>query len=81
MHLYKSFQIRRCQTLHHTRPVLKPRPINPICVLKHAIFQRDDNKLTSLKPRLDKPSDILRVRQIERGVDFVQDVHGRWFEL
>ncbi len=56
------FQIRRCQGLHHTRALTKPGPKNSIRVLKHAVFQTNNNKLTPLEPRLYQASDILRMR-------------------
>lgn len=37
--------------------------------------------MRALESRLDEPPDVLRVREIERRVDFVEDVHGCGFEL
>lgn len=76
-----SPQIRRRQHLHHTSPLTKPRPKNTIRILKHAILQTHHDELAPLEPRLDQAPDILRVGEIERGVDFVEDVHGRGLEL
>jgi hypothetical protein len=74
-------EIRRRQSLHHTRALTKPRSKDTVRILEHAILQGDNDELTALEPCLDEPSNILRVRQIERGVDFVEDVHGCRFEL
>jgi hypothetical protein len=76
-----SLEIRRSQRLHHTSTLRKPRPENPIRVHEHAILQTDNNKLAALKSGLDKATDVLGVRKIEGGVDFVEDVHGCGLEL
>jgi hypothetical protein len=76
-----SLEIRRSQRLHHTSTLREPCPENPIRVHEHAILQTDNNKLTTLKPGLDEATDVLGVGKIEGGVDFVEDIHGRWFEL
>lgn len=64
-------KIRSRKRLHHTRPIHKPGPKNPIRILKHAVLEGDNNELGALKSSLDKPTDILRMREIERGVHFV----------
>lgn len=76
-----SLEIRRSQRLHHTSTLREPRPENPIRVHEHTIFQTDNNKLTALKPGLDEATDVLGMRKIEGGVDFVEDIHGCWLEL
>jgi len=74
-------QVRRRQRLHHTRPLTEPRLEDPIRILKHAVLQTNDNKLTSLEPLLDQPANILRMRQIQRRIYFIQNIHGRRLEL
>jgi len=73
-----SLHIRRRQRLHHTRTIHKPRPENPVRIRKHAVFQTDDDELATAEARADQAADVLCVRKIEGGVDFVEDVHGRW---
>lgn len=71
-----SLHISRRERLHHTRAIHEPRPENPVGVREHAVFQTDDDKLAAAEARADQSADVLRVRQVERGVDFVEDVHG-----
>ena len=71
----------RRQTLHYARTLTEPRAEDPICILKHAILQTDHNELTPLEARLDQPTDILCVAEVERGIDLVEDVHWCRFEL
>lgn len=66
------------RTLYHTRPFAEPRPEDSVCVLEHAVLQADNDKLTALEPRLDKPPNILGMRDIEGRVNLVQDVHRCW---
>lgn len=77
----KSPQIRRRQRLHHTCALAEPRPKDAVRVLEHAVLERHDNELRPFEPRLDQAANVLRVRQVQRGVDLVQDVHGRRLEL
>jgi hypothetical protein len=74
-------QIRWRKRLHNRRPILEPRSEDAIRILEHTILQTDDNELTALETCFDQPANVLRMRQIQRGIDFVQDVHGRGFEL
>ena len=76
-----SPHIHSSQRLNNTRPLLKPRLKDAIRILEHPILQTNNNELTPLEPRLDQAPNILRVAQIQRRIHFVQDVHGRWFEL
>ena len=64
-----------------TCPFTKSCPEYTICVLEHTILQTDDNKLTSLESRLDQSTDVLGMTQIKRGINFVENIHGRWLEL
>ena len=79
--LYKSFQIGRCQRLDDTRPFTESGPENPIGILEHPVFQADNDELGALEPSLYQPTNILSVRQIQRCIDFVEDVHWRRFKL
>ena len=83
---YKSraprlLQVCRRQRLHHTRALAKPRLEYPISILEHAILQTNNDELRSFESRLDQTADVLRMRKIESGVYFVEDVHGCWLEL
>ena len=85
-----------CQIAAH-RPFITSRRSSPlsltsliICtnaarsairILEHAILQTDDNELGALEARLDQTTDILRMRQVKRGIDLVQDVHWCGLEL
>lgn len=73
-----SPHISGSQSLHHTRAIHKSRAENAIRIGKHAVLQTDDDKLAPLEARANQPADVLRVREIERRVHFVQDVHGGW---
>jgi len=74
-------EIRCSQCLHHTRAFGEPCPENSIRILEHAIFQTYHDELTALESRLDKPTDVLGVGEIEGSIDFIEDVHGGGFEL
>jgi hypothetical protein len=76
-----AFQLPRRHDRNHTGPLAEPRPENAVGILKHAILQTDHDELAALEPRLDDAADVLRVREIQRRVHFVEDVHGRGFEL
>lgn len=76
-----SLKIRSSQRLNNTSPLTKPRPKDAIGILKHAILQTNNNKLTALEPGFDQSSNILCMWQIERSVYLVENVHGRWLEL
>lgn len=70
--------IRRRESLDHTRAIHKPCPENAVRVREHAILQTDDDELTAAEARADQATDVLGVREIESGVDFVENVHGCW---
>ena len=76
-----SLEIRRRKRLHNRSTIHKPRSEDSVCVLEHAVFQTDDDELTALESGLDQSADILRVRQIQSSIYFVEDVHGCWLEL
>lgn len=74
-------EIRRRQRLNHTRALGEPGAEDAVGVLEHAVFERDDDELGALEPCLDETADVLGVRQVQRGVNLVEDVHWRWLEL
>ena len=69
------------QSLDHARPFAEPRLEYAVRILEHSIFQAHDDELRALELRLDETSNVLRVRQVESGVDLVQDVHRCRLEL
>lgn len=77
----RLLRVRRRQCLNHTGTFTKPRLENAVGILEHAILERHNNELRSLESGLDQATDILRVRQVESGVDLVENVHWRWLEL
>ena len=52
-------------------------PIEDVCILEHAVFQRDNDKLTLFEMTLQHRSNILRVGQVKRGINLVQNVNWR----
>jgi hypothetical protein len=77
-HQSSSLHISRRKRLHHTRTIHEPCPENPVRIRKHAVLQTDNNELTAAEASADQATDILRVREIESGVHFVENVHGSW---
>lgn len=66
--------------------------VDPIGICEHSFFQTDHNKLRAsvssvceqdvpLEASFDQPTDVLGMTEIERCVNFVQDIHRRRFEL
>mmetsp|Transcript_111039 Transcript_111039/g.319097 ORF Transcript_111039/g.319097 Transcript_111039/m.319097 type:complete len:525 (+) Transcript_111039:487-2061(+) len=49
-------------------------------MVEHPLFQGHDDELRVREVRPDHVPDILRVTQVQCGVDLVQDVHGRRLE-
>ena len=76
-----SSEICSCQALHDTSALLEPRAENAVRVLKHAILQTDHDELAAFEPSLDKSPDVLRMGQIQCGVNLIKNVHGCRFEL
>jgi hypothetical protein len=77
-HHRSLLHIRRRKSLDHTRAVHKPCPENAVRVRKHAVLQTDDDELAAAEARADQATDVLGVREIESGVDLVENVHGCW---
>lgn len=70
-----------CQGLNNASTVHKASAKDTVRVLEHAVLQTDDDELRALEPGFDKTADILRVGQVERSVNFVQNIHWRRLEL
>ena len=70
--------IRRREGLDHTRTIHKPHPENAVGICEHAILQTNDDELTAAESRANEPANVLGVREIESGVDLVENVHGCW---
>ena len=47
---------------------------------RFTVFEGDDDELRLFKVLFEHDADVLRVRQVERGVDLVEDVDGRRLE-
>jgi len=77
-HHRSLLHIRRRESLDHTRTIHESRPENAVRVREHAVLQTDDDELTAAEARADQATDVLSVREIESGVDFVENVHGCW---
>lgn len=75
------FHIGWSQSLHDTCSLTESCPEDTVRVLEHAVLQRDNDELGSLKPGLDQTTDVLCVRQVQSSVHFVQNVHRSGFEL
>jgi hypothetical protein len=48
---------------------------------EEAFLKRDDDELAALEAVPEELADVLRVREIQRGVDLVEDVHRRRLKL
>ena len=77
----RLLEVRRRERLHHTGALAEARAEDAVRVLEHAVLEGDDDELGAAEPGLDEAADVLRVRQVERRVHLVQDVHGRRLEL
>lgn len=69
---------------HHTNdtgPLGEPRPKHTIRILEHPILQTNHHELTPLEPRLDQAPNVLRMRQIQRSINLVEDIHRSGLEL
>ena len=67
--------------LNHTRPISKPRPKQHVRIREKALLERDDDELGAAEARAEEVAYVLSVREVECGVDLVEDVHGRRLEL
>ena len=62
-------------------PVAEPHAEENVDVREEAVFQREDDELCAAKACAEERADLVRVGQVERGVDLVEDVHRRRVEL
>lgn len=67
--------------LNDTRSIPESRLEQHIGIGKESLLETDNDKLAALEAIAKQLADMLRVLQIECGVDFVENVHGRGFEL
>lgn len=52
-----------------------------VCVRKEPLFERHDYKLAARKARLEELPNVLRMGEIQGGVDLIKNVHRRRLEL
>lgn len=74
-------EIRCRQRLDVTCSFAEPRPEDAVGILEHAVLERDDDELGALETCLDQATNVLCMRQIQSGINLVQDVHGSGLEL
>jgi hypothetical protein len=67
--------------LDHARTIAEARAEQDVRIREEALFERDDNELCAAEPRAEERADVLRVREVERHVDLVKDVHQHRLEL
>ena len=65
----------------NARSITESCPKDPIGILKHAILQRDDDELRTMKPCLYQSTNILCMREIKSSINFIQNVHWCRLEL
>lgn len=65
---------------HRGHPVHELRPEEHVGVIEHAVLEADHDELRVLEVVLEHLSDVLRVGEVEGGVNLVQDVEGRRLE-
>jgi hypothetical protein len=66
-----ALPIRPARRRYDRGAINKPRAEDAVGVLKHAVFQTDDNELGALEPCLEETPNILRMGEIEGGIDLV----------
>jgi hypothetical protein len=52
-----------------------------IGVFEHAVLQTDNDELRATELGPDEAANVLRMREIQRCIDFVKNVQRRWLEL
>jgi hypothetical protein len=70
-----------CSALDYARAVAEARAEQDVRVGEKALFERDDDELRAAEAPAEERADVLRVREVERRVDLVEDVHRRRLEL
>ena len=68
-------------TFDDAGPVAKPHAEEDVGVGEEALFERDDDELCTVEAGVEERANVLSVGQVECGVDLVEDVHQRRFEL
>lgn len=56
-------------------------PEEHVSIRKETLLETDDDKLATLEPVAEELPDVLGVRQVECGVNLVEDVHRRRLKL
>ncbi len=77
-------QVRRAAlrgALDHASAVAEAGTEEDVCISKEALLQRDDDELCAAEAGAEESADVLGMREVERGVDLVEDVHRRGLEL
>ena len=67
--------------LDYARAIPESRPEEDVRIREQALLERDDDELRAAEPRPEERADVLRVREVQRCVYLVEDVHRRRFEL
>mmetsp|Transcript_761 Transcript_761/g.2465 ORF Transcript_761/g.2465 Transcript_761/m.2465 type:complete len:274 (+) Transcript_761:1157-1978(+) len=65
---------------HGANAIHKLGPEEDVGVVEHPLLERHDDELRVGEVALEHRADVLRVGQVQRGIDLVQDVHGCRFE-
>lgn len=75
------FHIGGGKRLNNTGALAESCTEDAVGILEHAVLQGHHNELRTLEACLDKATDVLGMRQIQRGIDLIENVHWRRFEL
>jgi hypothetical protein len=67
--------------LDYARGVEEACAEQDVRVCEEALFERDDDELRAAEARPEERADVLRVREVQRRVDLVEDVHRCRLEL
>jgi hypothetical protein len=67
--------------LDYAHAIPESRPEEDVRIREQALLERDDDELRAAEPRPEERADVLRVREVQRCVYLVEDVHRRRFEL
>lgn len=76
-----SLHVGRGKCLNNTGALAEPCAEDAVGILEHAILQGHHDELRALEASLDQATNVLGMGQIQRGVDLVENVHWRGFEL
>lgn len=76
-----SLHIGWGKRLNNTGALAESCTEDAVGVLEHAVLQGHHNELRALEASLNQSTNVLGMRQIERGVDLIENVHWRRFEL